>query len=132
MFMKEFSLVVFILCSVGFAASKKHRALENVTLPDNFMGKYMQQSIKNDLERINLFDRLASSPPRQRSSSRSKNASPKSALNKLKKRRGATGSRKLEDLENIYSSILSPDYNSGIVNNSFGVSDDNSSRNVIS
>ena len=123
---KGFSLVVIMLALVHFSTAKSNIDLANINISDDYFSKYMQQSVKRDLEKVNLLDRLVSTPPHRNSQF----APEIRSSEKLHQKNSIVRSRKLNDLESTYDSLYSPDFNSGLGSSPQSMGDDSTSRNI--
>ena len=127
---KGFSLVVIVLAMVHFSTAKSNVDLTNINISDDYFSKYMQQSVKRDLEKVNLLDRLVSTPPHRNSQHVPEILSSKSSSKSLRKKNSKVRSRKLDDLESTYESLYSPDYTSGVGSSMQSIGSDSTSRKL--
>ena len=123
---KGFSLVVIVLAMVHFSTAKSNVDLTNINISDDYFSKYMQQSVKRDLEKVSLLDRLVSTPPRRNLQLPPEILSSK----KLRRKNSKVRSRKLDDLESTYQSLYSPDYTSGVGSSPQSMGSDSTSRKL--
>lgn len=129
---KVFSLVVVFMTTAHFSTAKSGLDLTNLSISDDYFSKYMQQSVKRDLEKVNLLDRLISTPPRHNSQPTSEMFASRTGSKKLRQKKADIKSRKLDDIESTFDSLYSPDYNNGIDNPLMSMGSDSTSCKIIS
>lgn len=129
---KGFTSMIILLTLAHFSTSKHNIDLSSISLSDDYFNKYMQQNVKSDLEKINLLDRLVSTPPHSNSDIVPKFLSSKSSPKKSKRRNSISKSRHLSDVESTYESLFSPDYTGGIASPTMSMGGDTTSCELIS
>jgi len=102
---KEFSAVIVLLSLAGMILTAPGLELKDVNLPSDFMPKYMQQNIKQDLEKLSLLDKMLSSFAPQGHNQKNINLAQPSKTRKLKQKNNSIGSRKLSDHESMLNSL---------------------------
>ncbi len=129
---KEFSVVIVLLSLAGVIFTATGLELQNTNLPSDFMPKYMQQNIKQDLDKLSLLDKMLSTAAPSRTSQEKISWNHPSTIRKLKPKNRSNSSRKLQDHElmlnslydNLYPStddLMGNDSTSSIVISRFGV-----------
>lgn len=109
---KAFSIVLVLLSYARFSTGKSDLDLSKLDIPDDFLSKYMQKSVTDDLASINLYDRLVATPPHDHSKFDHNHGIDKQ--NHIKKPKNSLRNKRPRELndsvDSMFNTLYSPSY----------------------